>query len=77
MRSRNWADFLSSRTVKGRFVDAMIGTTNLQIQQTNHLHGIVSVEDLSFSHALHYDAAHWKKYDFDPGFYSFHCVGDA
>jgi len=77
MRSRDWVDFLSSDIVKGGFVDAMMETINLQIQQTNHLHGIVSVEDLSFSHALRYDTARWKKYKFDPGFSRLRHMGNV
>lgn len=77
MRSRDWVDFLSSDIVKGGFVDAMMETINLQIQQTNHLCGIVSVEDLSFSHALRYDTARWKKYKFDPGFSRLRRMGNV
>src|ERR1700676_3669871 len=63
--------------VKGRFVDAMMASINLQIQWTNHLRGLITVEDLSISHALRYDAARWEKYNFDSGFCTLCRVGDA
>lgn len=77
MRSCEWADFLSSNTVKGAFVEVMMKTVELQVQRTCHLSGVVSVEDLVFSHALRYDRLRWKGYEFDRSFCHLRRVGDA
>lgn len=77
MQSREWAGFLSSTKVKGGFVDAMINTICLQVQCTSHLSSIVTVEPLSFSHALQYDKSRWKQYDFDRGFARLRNIGDT
>jgi Ulp1 protease family, C-terminal catalytic domain len=75
--SLEWAEFLSSTAIKGRFVDAMMGAVNLQVQQASNLGVPVSiVEDLSFSQALRYDKPRWANYETDPGFFHLRYVGN-
>ncbi|KZP24064.1 hypothetical protein FIBSPDRAFT_1042366 [Athelia psychrophila] len=77
MRSLEWATFLSSQPVLGRFVDAMVGTINEQVSQNSALKRTVSVRELSFSNALRYDMKRWRAYQHDPGFAGLRNTGDA
>lgn len=77
MRSLEWALFLSSQPVLGRFVDAMVGTINEQVAQDSDLRRSVSVRELSFTNALRYDLQRWRGYQDDPGFAGLRNTGSA